>query len=155
MGSDCIGSWSLLIFLLFNKGIDRLSKHWERQNVHCLSNTYDYFFAKTYLPASRYFSNDGIHLYHSGKKRLLDAMNTTTKIVVDYELCMFSNFQNQSSHAGYSRRRNRGPQYKPYKPNRNAEGKEARGASGYRNYRKQCFGCNMVEHILAECWNVK
>ena len=98
----------------FNKGIDRLSKHWERQNVHCLSNTYDYFFAKNYLPASRYFSNDGIHLSHSGIKRLLDAMNTTTKIVVDYGLCVF-NFktQNQSSHTGYSRRRNRGPQYKP------------------------------------------
>ena len=141
----------------FNKGTDRLSKHWERQNVHCLSNTYDYFFAKNYLPTSRYFSNDGIHLSHSGIKRLLDAMNTTTKIVVDYELCVFSNFktQNQSSHTGYSRRRNRGPQYKPYKPNRNAEGNGARGASGYRNSRKQCFGCNMVGHILAEYWNVK
>ena len=65
-----------------HKGIDRLPKHWERQNVHCLSNTYDYFFAKNYLPASRYFSNDGIHLFHSGTKRLLDAMITTTKIVL-------------------------------------------------------------------------
>ena len=141
----------------FNKGIDRLSKHWERQNVHCLSNTYDYFFAKNYLPASRYISNDGIHLSHSGIKRLLDATNTTTKIVVDYELYVFSNFktENQSCHTGYSRRSNRGPQYKPYKPNRNAEGNGARGASGYRNSRKQCFGCNMVGHILAECWNVK
>ena len=94
---------------------------------------------------------------HSGIKRLLDAMNTTTKIVVDYELCVFSNFktQNQSSHTGYSRRRNRGPQYKQCKLNRNAEGTGARGASGYRNSRKQCFGCNIVGHILAECWNVK
>ena len=94
--------------------------------MHCLSNTYDYLFAKNYLPACRYFSNDGIHLSHSGIKRLLDAMNTTTKIVVDYELCVFSNFktQNQNSHTGYSRRRNRGPQYKPYKPNRNVKAME-------------------------------
>ena len=80
----------------FNKGIDRLSKHWERQNVHCLSNTYDYFFAKNYLPASRYFSNDGIHLSHSGIKSLLDAMNTTTKIMVDYELFVFSNLRHRT-----------------------------------------------------------
>ena len=139
----------------FNKGIDRLSKHWEHQNVHCLSNTYDYFFAKNYLPASCYFSNDGIHLSHSGIKCLLDALNTTTKIVVDHELCVFSNFntQNQSSHTGYSRRRKRGLQYKPYKPKRNAEGNGARGAN--RISRKQCFGCNMVGHILVECWKVK
>ena len=30
-----------------------------------------------------------------------------------------------------------------------------RGASEYRNSRKQCFGCNIVGHILAECRNVK
>ena len=103
------------------------------------------------------FSNDDIHLSHSGIKRLLDAMNTTTKIVVDYELCVFSNLktQSQSSHTGYSRRRNRRPQNKPYKPNRNAEGSGAKDASGYRNSRKQCLGCNMVGHILAESWNVK
>ena len=70
--------------------------------MYCLSNTHDYFFAKNYLPASRYFRDDGIHLSHVGIKRQLDATNTTTKTMVDYELCVFSNFktQNQSSTIG-------------------------------------------------------
>ncbi|MEW8547726.1 MAG: GDSL-type esterase/lipase family protein [Candidatus Thiodiazotropha sp.] len=141
----------------FNKGIDRLSKHWEHQNVRCMTHTYDYFVAKNYLPAGRYFSNDGIHLSHSGIKRLLDAINTTIKIVVDYQLCVFASFktQNKGNQTGFHRRRNRGPQYTLYKPYRNAEGRGASVASGYRNSKKQCFGCNMVGHILAECWNVK
>ena len=59
----------------FNKGIERLSKDWERRKVYCMSNTNSYFFDRNLYPANRYFNSDGIHLSNSGTKRLLDVMN--------------------------------------------------------------------------------
>ena len=53
----------------------------------------DIFFDMNNNPASRYFNDDGIHLSRSGVKRLVDAMSTSVKIVVDYELRVFSNFR--------------------------------------------------------------
>ena len=142
----------------YNKSMNKLLKNWGRQNVYLLSNTYGYFFDKNNIPASRYFNDDGIHLSRSGVKRLVDAMSTSVKIVVDYELCVFSNFRkphqnmNMNNNAGY-RRRNQGPQQKPFQSYRSGNGNGRAPRS--RNFKKQCYGCNMVGHILAECWNVK
>ena len=77
----------------FNGSLDKLLKHWDHQNVYRISNTHGYFLDKNYVPTKRYYSNDGIHLSHSGVKRLLDAMDKSVKIVVDYELCVFSSFK--------------------------------------------------------------
>ena len=97
-------------------------------------------------------------------KRLLDAMNTSINIVVDYEQCVFSNFKrhnqngNMNIQPGYSRRNN-GPSLKPGHPFKAFQpyqpGHGAARASRFRNSRKQCFGCQMTGHILAECWNVR
>ena len=158
----------------FNRGIERLSKHWDHQPVYHISNTNSYFFDKKLLPLNRYFNADGIHLSHSGVKRLLDAINGSVRIVVDYALCVFSNAKMQKRNGsrdkptGHSRGYN-GPQssgrpyqsggrpyqsggrpYQSYMPTGGA-GRRSR----YGNSRKQCFGCNMVGHILAECWNVR
>ena len=118
----------------------------------------DIFFDKNNIPASRYFNDDGIHLSRSGVKRLVDAMSTSVKIVVDFELCVFSNFRkphqnmNMNTNAGY-RRRNQGPQQKPFQSYRSGNGNGRAPRS--RNFKKQCYGFNMIGHILAECWNVK
>ena len=167
----------------FNRSIEKLLKHWGRQNVYRVSNTHGYFLDKNYIPTRRYYSSDGIHLSHSGVKRLLDAMNTSVKIVVDYELCVFSSFKKQKqnsnmyTHTGRRvenngpafqphqrkrndivntntghNRRNEGPAFQPYQQYRPGGGTGR--ASSYRNSRKQCFGCHMTGHILAECWNV-
>ena len=76
--------------------------------MKCLSSTHDYFYGKDSLPTTRYYSGDGIHLSHSGIKRLLDAVNVSMKTVQDFELCVFgqlkarnqqpSSFQQQSGH---------------------------------------------------------
>ena len=140
----------------FNKSIQGLSKQWERQNVYCLSSTYGYFFDKYHLPAGRYFNNDGIHLSSSGVKRFVDAISTSVKIVVDFQQCVFFNNnkqrQNINARAGH-RRNNHGPQQKSYQSYKSGNGNGR--ASRYRNARKQCYGCHMVGHILAECWNSK
>ena len=148
----------------FNKCIEKSAKHWERQNVHRITNTYGYFLDKNYIPTNRYYNDDGIHLSHSGVKRLLDAMNTSINIVVDYEQCVFSNFKrhnqngNMNIQPGYSRRNNGpslkpGPPFKAFQPYQPGHG--AARAPRFRNSRKQCFGCQMTGHILAECWNVR
>ena len=166
----------------FNRSLDKLLKHWEHQNVYRISNTHGYFLDKNYVPTSRYYSNDGIHLSHSGVKRLLDAMDKSVKIVVDYELCVFSSFkkhkqngnmitntgrigrnnglafrphqqkQNDSmmTHTGHNQR-NDGPAFRPFQQYRPDSGTVR--ASRFRNSRKQCFGCGMIGHIIAECWN--
>ena len=114
-----------------------------------------------YFPPNRYYNYDGIHLSHSGVKRLLDAINGSVKIVVNYDLCVFSNTKKQNKNGsrdkptGYSRGFH-GPQStgRPYQPYAAPTGGDGR-RSKYRNSRKQCYGCNMVGHILAECWNLK
>ena len=145
----------------FNSGIERLCKHWGHQTVYRISNTNAYFFDKHFLPPNRYYNYDGIHLSHSGVKRLLDAINGSVKIVVNYDLCVFSNTKKQNKNGsrdkptGYSRGFH-GPQStgRPYQPYAAPTGGDGR-RSKYRNSRKQCYGCNMVGHILAECWNLK
>ena len=140
----------------FNKSIQGLSKQWERQNVYCLSNTSGYFFDKYHIPAGRYFNKDGIHLSSSGVKRFVDAISTSVKIVVDFDQCVFFNtkkqHQNMNAHAGH-RRNNQGHQQKPFQSYKSGNGNGR--VSRYRNSRKQCYGCHMVGHIVAECWNIK
>ena len=48
-----------------------------------------FFLREDGLSTSRYYSNDGIHMSHSGIKRLVGATNTSTKLVVEYQLCTF------------------------------------------------------------------
>lgn len=144
----------------FNSSIERLSQHWRNQNVHCISNTYDYFFNKNYLPASRYFSRDGIHMSHSGVKRLLDAVSTSITIVADYNLCVFSNYKTQSQRGqtGYGQRRRIQPN--PYMGNRMRGGNgqsdksHPSGPRRFRNSQKECYQCHMIGHIQTDCWNL-
>ena len=90
----------------------------------------------------------------------MDAINISVKIVVDYEHCVYANYKKQNQNqngsrnkpSGYSRRNN-GPQYRPFQSFK--PGEEASRPTRSRNTRKRCFGCNMVGHIFAECWNAR
>ena len=42
------------------------------------------------MPANRYFASDGIHLSMSGLKRVLNALDITVKLVVNYDVCVYS-----------------------------------------------------------------
>ncbi|MCG7879539.1 MAG: hypothetical protein N0C90_24890, partial [Candidatus Thiodiazotropha endolucinida] len=143
----------------FNNGIERLSQHWKNKNVYCISNTYDYFFTKHYLPASRYFGRDGIHMSHSGIKRLIDAVNTSVKIVADYNLCVFSSYKTQLQRGQTSNRQRRKTQYKSYMGNHMRGINSQHGMSRptehrrFRNLKKECYKCHMIGHIQADCWN--
>ena len=71
-----------------NASITRVSEHWKMHNVKCIDETYDFLFDKNGLPASRYYDADGVHLVHSGIRRLLDAINRHhLDIVEDFQAC--------------------------------------------------------------------
>lgn len=133
---------------IINDCIEKLTLHWQKHDVMSISNTRDYFYGKDRVPTERYFSKDGIHLSRSGVKRLLDAINSNTQIVSDYDSCVFNrqgyqrgigkSNQNRwlSQEQGHWHPRNRGPN--------NTEKRHAN---------KICYACHMVGHISAECWN--
>ena len=66
----------------FNRS--RVADHWAMHQVKCIEDTSSLFFGQNGLPSSRYFSNDGIHLSHSGIKRRFDALNRHIGIVSDF-----------------------------------------------------------------------
>ena len=73
----------------FNTSIWRVSDHWKMHNVYCIDESYKMFFGRNRVPMGRYYSEDGIHLSHSGTKRLLDAWNKHVTIVKDYDQCVY------------------------------------------------------------------
>ena len=70
-----------------NTSIKRVAEHWKMHKVKCIEETYDFLFDKTGVPASRYYDDDGIHLAHSGIRRLLDAMDRHVNIVDNFQGC--------------------------------------------------------------------
>ncbi|MES9883589.1 MAG: GDSL-type esterase/lipase family protein [Sedimenticola sp.] len=164
-----------------NTSIGRLVEHWKQQKVQCCDCTHDLFLDKTDRPAPRYYSIDGIHLSHSGTKRLLDAINRSCEIVIDYNMCIYSpksrfNGTAQSPmsasspqdyprpYSPYSRQtpqaENRSPRfprntgYRDF-PSQNRESAGDRLPPRLRTrYRMQCYQCNMIGHKMVDCWNL-
>ena len=143
----------------YNTSIERLSNCWERQNVKCLSGKRDFFYGNGGLPTCRYYSNDCILLSYSGIKRLLDAMNTLTKLVVDYKRCTFGQsktigVRNQQPATQY-RRVNVGKQLNPVRRNQpkvfGGNNTQNPVSSIFGNSRRRCFGCQMIGHVISEC----
>ena len=132
----------------FNTPIRRVSDHWKMHNVYCIDESYEMFFGRDRVPMGRYYSEDGIHLSHSGTKRLLDAWNKHGTIVKDYDQCV--NQASRFPRRTYRRRTNIINSYKRQADN-------STGSYRYngrrRNDNRRCYGCNMQGHILAECWN--
>ena len=132
----------------FNASIRRVLDHWAKHKVYCIDESYEMFFGRDRMPMSRYFSEDGIHLSHSGTKRLLDAWNKHITIVKDYDQCVY-----QASR--YPRKT-----YRPGTNMINSYERQADNSTGNyryngprRNDTRRCYGCNIQGHILAECWN--
>ena len=145
----------------FNASIGRLPTYWEGQNEECSLNTHDYFYGKNGLPTTRYYSGNGIHLAHSGIKRLLDAVNMSTKIILNFGLFVFVQFkartQRPSSvqqHTGHQRM-NTEKQFKRNQATVQIRSCTFKPAGGFRNSIRQCYGCGMTGHILSECWNTE
>ena len=146
----------------YNTSIDRLSNCWERQNVKCLSGKRYLFYGNDGLPTSRYCSYDYILLSYSGIKRLLDAMNTSTKLVIDYQLSIFDQsktlgVRNQQPTTQY-RRMNVGKLFNPAKRNQPkvfGGNNTQNPVSSFGNSSRRCFGCQMIGHVISECWHIK
>ena len=120
-----------------NGCIERLGEHWKNQQVEIASECFNSFFKNGQL-ATRFYSQDGIHLTSSGVKRLLDAINRQHQIVVDFNNCVFgtkrpSNFLGRSGGIRKSL-------------NRQQQGR----SGGFGRFR--CFGCNATGHKIADCW---
>ena len=81
----------------FNHSIQRLIEQWVARQVYCIQNTFSVFLGRNSVLTRRYYSRDGIHLSHSGIKRLLDAFNRKVNIVGNFDLCVYqtANLQNQ------------------------------------------------------------
>ena len=131
----------------YNNAIQRVSDHWKSHQVICIEDTSSLLFSQNGMPSARYYSNVGIHLSHSGIKRLVDALNRHIEIVTDFNFCVFkvSNFQdkrnerlrnnNSQNYNGLSGQSNRGWKF-----------------NGPRNNTRCCYGCAMPGHIYADCW---
>ena len=94
------------------------------------------------MAMSRYFSEDGIHLSHSGTKRLIDAWNKHITIVKDYDQCVYqaSRFLRKT--------------HRPGKNMINSYERQADNSTGNyryngprRNDTRRCYGCNIQGHI--------
>ena len=128
-----------------NTCIERLGLHWQKHDVICISKTSDYFCGKNRVPTERYYSTDKIHLSRSGVKRLLDAINSTVKIVDKYEMCVFSKPGNQRNTGNYHIRTNSGQEQR--------RGRQGSRYGERRHVNKRCYACRMMGHISSECWN--
>ena len=53
-----------------NTSIERVPNFWRMHNVKLVTITNEWFFGADGLPCGRYYSTDGIHMSHSGTKRL-------------------------------------------------------------------------------------
>ncbi|MCU7800227.1 MAG: SGNH/GDSL hydrolase family protein [gamma proteobacterium symbiont of Lucinoma myriamae] len=157
----------------FNNCIDRLANHWRKHNVKCVQNTCDYFYGQNKMPTGRYYASDGIHLSHCGVKRLLDAINSSVKLIVEFNACVFGTANiretkyasngrrgNLSYHSQSQTRRNitrqqhEGSRF--YKDNRGYSGGYTANTTGSNRYsRRRCYGCQMTGHVISECWNVQ
>ena len=134
-----------------NTCIERLSLHWQKHNVICISNTRDYFYSKNGIPTERYFSSDGIHLSRSGVKRLLDAINSSIEIVENYELCVFSRPANQKNAIDW--KRNTWPNQGQHSERQASTPRSGAHYTERRHVNKRCYACRMMGHISSECWN--
>ena len=47
------------------------------------------FFGPNGLPCGRYYDTDGIHMSHSGAKRLIHAINKHVLVAHDFQSCVF------------------------------------------------------------------
>ena len=133
----------------FNHSVTRIVDHWAAHQVKRIDGSEQLFIGRNQMPSGRYFSDDGIHLSHSGTKRLLDAWNRHVGIIKDFSLCIFKStrLHGKTSRPGQNGRAN------------------YRGQSSYGHWRYQgqqrnitrrrCYGCSMPGHILAECWNTQ
>ena len=104
------------------------------------------FFGRNRVLTRRYYSRDGIHLSHSGIKRLLDALNRNVNIVGNFDLCVYktANLDNQRTVRpgtnGISKLQSKGGN----------DFKSLKGRSRANNH--FCYGCNMTGHSDIECW---
>ena len=58
-----------------NTSIERVENFWRMHNLKLVTSTNELFFGADGLPCGRYYSTDGIHMSHSGTKRLIDSIN--------------------------------------------------------------------------------
>lgn len=131
----------------FNHTILRLADRWATHQVSCIEDTYNLFLGRNRVPTRRYYARDGIHLSHSGIRRLLDALNRKLDIVSNFELCVFQSatFRNKRT-------------VRPGASSNEVSGGQSGGDNGYsrlngrRSYNRFCQGCNMTGHSDTECW---
>ena len=131
---------------VFNTSITRIVAHWARHQVKCIHDSHDLFFGRNGLPSNRYYSHDGVHLSHSGTKRLLDSLNRHVNIVKDFNQCIFraAKFQQNAKRPGTS-----GISY----PDRQYHHNDRElGNNGRRRHSRVCYGCYLPGHIASECW---
>ncbi|MCG7879243.1 MAG: SGNH/GDSL hydrolase family protein, partial [Candidatus Thiodiazotropha endolucinida] len=132
----------------FNQSIQRIANHWKLHQVKFIDETSRLFFGQNGIPSARYFYNDGIHLNHSGIKRLVDALNRHVDIVADFTQCVFQG-------SNFHRQRNTRP---GTNPNRQHDRRLVKGGRGRRlnghwqNNSRGCYGCGLSGHIYADCW---
>ena len=146
----------------YNRCIDRLADKWRNQQVKAIQQTEQYFYGRNGLPVARYFSDDGIHLSTPGLKRLLDAMNTSTGIVSDFERCVYTRRQqgrrgrNGQRSLATSNRETATGQSQGQRHNTKQgrfNGTRPRAERFNRNSKRQCYACYMIGHIASECWD--
>ena len=130
----------------FNHSIQRLAEQWVACQVYCIQDTFNLFFGRNRVLTRRYYSRDGIHLSHSGIKRLLDALNRNVNIVGNFDLCVYktANLDNQRT----------------VRPGTNGISKlQSKGGNDFKSLKERsrasnhfCYGCNMIGHSDIECW---
>lgn len=153
----------------YNRCIDSLEDHWRNYKVCAIQQTQNYLYGKDSLPTRRYYTDDGIHLSSAGLKRLLDAINTVTAIVDDFQTCVYMPRKTQHVPRYQGNRGGNGRGGVPmhnrnissatssrsaqYNQHRQFNMATLRGTGNNRNSMRRCYACQMVGHIAAECWN--
>ena len=72
-----------------NASIENVANHWRMQHVKVVALTNEMFFEPNGLPCGRYYDTDGIHMSHSGTKRLIHAINKHVSLVLDFQSCVY------------------------------------------------------------------
>ena len=72
-----------------NASIENVANHWRMQQVKIVDSTNEMFFGPNGLPCGRYYDTDGIHMSHSGTKRLIHALNKHVLVAHDFQSCVF------------------------------------------------------------------
>ena len=134
-----------------NASIENVANNWRMQQVMIVASTNEMFFGPNGLPCGRYYDTDGIHMSHSGTKRLIHAINKHVLVAHDFQFCVFRG-QQQS----WGNRRRPSPGHYQGSNSRAVQygrgNRDSRFKGQWTNQRRTCFACSMPGHVVAECW---